>query len=186
MRTAEATRAEGAMRTRLLQALRALDDRRCALLDEVEALGPERVVARPLPGKWCVLEIVEHLVLAERDVLQQLPEPSQLVHRPRRLRDRVSYPIVIFVLKHGIPVPVPSPRMVPTGGASLAELRREWDRNQTWIRAYVDGLDREGFGRAVFAHPVAGPLTAAQAIHLGRVHVETHARQIGRLIALRS
>jgi len=177
---------ERAMRGRLQQRLRALDERRCALLDDVEALSAERLTARPRPGKWSILEIVEHLVLAERDVLRNLPEPSQLVGRKRGLKARVSYPMVVFVLKHGIPVEVPSPRMVPTGSASLAGLRRAWDESQQWLRSYVDGLGPDGFGRAVFEHPVTGPLTVAQAVRLGQVHVETHARQISRLVTLTS
>jgi DinB superfamily len=173
-------------RSAVQRRLRALDERRRALLADVEALSAERLTAKPLPGKWSILEIVEHLVLAERAVLQNLPEPSQLVGRPRGLKARVSYPMVLFVLKYGIPVEVPSPRMVPTGRASLPDLRRAWDESQQWLRSYVDGLDRRGLARAVFAHPVAGPLTPAQAIRLGRVHLETHARQIGRLVALTS
>jgi DinB family protein len=115
------------MRERLQQSLRALDEKRRRLLDEVEALSAERLTAKPLPGKWSILEIVEHLVLAERDVLQNLPEPAQLVDRPRHLKARVGYPLVMFVLKHGIPAKVPSPRMLPTGSASLAALRGQWD-----------------------------------------------------------
>jgi hypothetical protein len=174
------------MSERLQQSLRALDERRRALLDEVEALSAERLTAKPLSGKWSILEIVEHLVLAERDVLQNLPEASQLVERPRRLQARVSYPLVMFVLKHGIPAKVPSPRMVPTGSASLAALRRQWDENHQWLRAYVDGLARDDFGKAVFAHPIAGPLTVEQAIRMDLVHLETHTRAIRRLVALTS
>lgn len=186
MREIKALRGLVAPNSRLQQRLRALDERRCALLDEVEALSADRLTARPRPGKWTILEIVEHLVLAERDVLQNLPEPSQLVDRRRGLKARLSYPAVFFVLKYGIPVEVPSPRMVPTGSASLADLRRRWDESQQWLRSYVDGLDRHGRSRAVFAHPVTGPMTVAQAIRLDRVHVETHARQIRRLVALTS
>jgi hypothetical protein len=174
------------MRERLQQSLRALDERRGALLDEVDALSAERLTAKPLPGKWSILEIVEHLVLAERDVLQNLPEPSQLVDRPRRLRARVGYPLVMFVLKHGIPAKVPSPRMVPTGSASLAALRRQWDENYQWLWTYVDGLERDDFGRAVFEHPIAGPLTVEQAIRMDLVHLDTHTREIRRLVALTS
>ena len=168
------------------QRLRALDERRCALLDDVEALSADRLTARPLPGKWSILEIVEHLVLAERHVLRNLPEPSQLVERRRGLEARIRYPVVIFVLKYGIPVEVPSPRMVPSGRASLADLRCRWDESQRWLRSYVDGLGPDSFGRAVFEHPVTGPLTVAQAIRLDRLHVETHARQISRLVTLTS
>lgn len=172
------------MRGRLQQRLRTLDERRRALLNEVEALSGERLTAKPLPGKWSILEIVEHLVLAERDVLQNLPEPSQLVDRPRRLKARVGYPLVMFVLKHGIRAKVPSSRMVPTGSASLAELRRQWDETHQWLRAYVDGLERDDFGRAVFEHPIAGPLTVDQAIRMDLVHLDTHMREIRRLVTL--
>ena len=82
------------------------DDRR-RLLDEVERLEPERLTAKPLPGKWSILEIVEHLVVGDREVLQGLPNPSALVDRRRRLRDRAGYRMVMFVLACHIPAKVP-------------------------------------------------------------------------------
>jgi DinB superfamily len=54
---------------RLDQRLRAFNEMRGALLDEMEALDPAKLVARPRVGKWSILEIVEHLVLAERSRL---------------------------------------------------------------------------------------------------------------------
>ena len=41
----------------------------------------------------------------------------------------------------------------------------------------------EGPG-GVFVHPVAGPLTVAQAIRLGQIHLDVHARQISLLCRL--
>jgi hypothetical protein len=166
---------------RLHQRLRAFNDRRGVLLDEMASLDPASLVAKPLPGKWSILEILEHLVLAERAVLQGLPDPVRLIERKRTLKHRVRYVLVMFVLKFGIPVEVPSPAMVPCGRRGLAELRRLWDENQAWLRAYVDRLDRKGVRRAVFEHPVAGPLTPEQAVHIDQVHLDTHIRQIRRL-----
>jgi hypothetical protein len=48
-----------------------------ALLDVMAAPDPAKLVAKPLAGKWSILEIIEHLILAERAVLQGLPEPSR-------------------------------------------------------------------------------------------------------------
>jgi DinB superfamily len=172
------------MPTGLQKRLQALDERRCALLDQVEALSAERLVARPLPGKWSILEIVEHLVLAEREVLQNLPEPPELVERKRTLKAHLAYPLVMVVLKWGIPAKVPSPRMIPTGNTSLATLRCQWDENHQWLRSYIGGLDQDGLDRAVFRHPIAGPMTVAQTVHMGQLHVATHARQIRRLLSL--
>jgi len=160
-----------------------VDDRR-KLLEEVEGLEPERLVARPLAGKWSILEIVEHLVLGDRDVLQGLPEPANLVDRRRELKHRVSYPLVMLVLACHIPAKVASPRMIPRGESSVAELRREWDEIQRWLRSYVGQLDRGDLAKSVFAHPIAGPLTLGQALHMGALHMATHTRQIRRLESL--
>jgi hypothetical protein len=161
--------------------LQAFNEKRGALLNEIGAMDPAKLVARPLAGKWSILEIIEHLVVAEREVLKRLPEPSRLAERKRSLKNRFAYLMVIFVLKYGIPVKVPSPAMVPRGNRSLDELRRLWNENQEWLRAYVARLDPKGVRRAVFEHPVAGPLNVEQAVHMDQIHVDTHVRQIRRL-----
>ena len=155
------------------------DDRR-RLLDEVERLEPERLTAKPLPGKWSILEIVEHLVVGDRDVLQGLPNPSALVDQRRRLKDRVGYRMVMFVLACHIPVKA-SPRHLPRGQSSLPDLRRDWDEMRQWLRSYVERLDRGEPAKAVFGHPVAGPMTLQQTLDMGKLHLSTHTRQIRRL-----
>lgn len=166
---------------RLDKRLQAFDERRRALLDEMEVLDPGKLLARPLPGKWSILEIVEHLVLAERVVYQDLPEPSQLKVREPGLKHRFLYLIVMFVLRTGIPVGVASPAMLPQGGRDLAELRRLWDENQAWLRAYADSLGPRDIHRAALEHPVAGPISVRQTVVMSRVHLDRHIRQIRAL-----
>lgn len=161
--------------------LRSWGERRRLLLDEVESLTPQRLVAKPLPGKWSILEIVEHLVLADRDVFQGLPDPAQLVDRKRRLKDRVNYPIVMFALACRIPVKISSPKMMPRSQSSLAELRRDWEAVGRWLESYLDAIEPGALAKAVFAHPIAGPMTLQQCFHMGDLHLATHTRQIRRL-----
>ena len=163
---------------RLDARLQAFDERRRALLDEMEAVEPDKLTARPRPGKWTMLEIIEHLVLAERVVYEGLPEPSQLTVRETSLRDRIRYLMVRFVLRAGIPVGIASPAMTPQGGRDLAELRRLWDENQAWLRACVEGLETHRIHGAVLEHPVAGPLDMKQVVVLTQDHLDTHLRQI--------
>jgi hypothetical protein len=161
--------------------LQAFNEKRGVLLDEMGALDPAKLVAKPFADKWSILEIIGHLVIAEREVLKRLPEASQLAEQKRSLKNRFTYLMVMFVLRYGIPVRVPSPAMVPRGNRSLDELRRLWDENHKWLMAYVAHLDPKGFRRAVFEHPVAGPLSVEQAVHMDQVHLDTHVRQIRRL-----
>ena len=50
---------------RLENRLQAFNEKRGALLDEMGALDPVKLVAKPLSGKWSMLEIIEHLVVAK-------------------------------------------------------------------------------------------------------------------------
>jgi hypothetical protein len=161
--------------------LKAFDDTRRGLLDELEALDPALLVATPIAGKWSMIEIVEHLVLAERAVFRGLPDPLRLVERNRDLGNRVRYVLVLFILTSGIPVRTPSPAMVPQGDRGLAELRRLWDESQQWLRSCIAHLGPGAGGKAVFEHPIAGPLTVSQAVRMGQVHVDGHVRQIRSL-----
>ncbi len=169
------------MLSRLRKELEILDQKRCELLNDLATLDADHLVKKPISGKWSILEIVQHMVLAEREVLEHLPDPSQLIERKRDLRARLSYLLVMLVLKWSMPVKVPSPAMVPDGNTSLDELRRQWDESQHWLRAYLNALEPDGLGRAVFRHPVAGPLTVAQVIHMRQLHFKSHLRQIERI-----
>jgi len=158
-----------------------LNEWRTAWLDRIGAIPPDKLVATPRPGKWSILEIIEHIAVSERVVLQDLPAPSLLVERPRRLEHHFRYLLVAFLLHSAIPIRMPSQNLAPKGGRSLNELRSLWAENHEWLLAYVRQLDAKGLRRPVFEHPAAGPLTVGQAVYLNQIHVGRHVRQIESL-----
>jgi hypothetical protein len=160
------------------------DRSRRALLDDLANLDDHQLRRKPGHRDWSILQIVQHMVLAERDVMQYLPEPKELIARKRGLRAQIFYLVVLLILKWNIRVPVPSKGMVPDGNSSLSELRQQWDKNLRWLRGYLDSLKSEDLKRAVFSHPVAGPLTGPQAGKLAQYHFDAHFRQIKRVKAL--
>ncbi|MDH3556777.1 MAG: DinB family protein [Deltaproteobacteria bacterium] len=160
------------------------DRTRRAFLDDLAGLNDGQLRVKPSPSEWSILQIVQHMVLAERDVMQYLPEPKELIVRKRGLRARIFYVVVLFILRWGIRVPVPSEGMVPDGSTSLSELRQQWDENLRWFRGYLDSLRLEDLQHAVFSHPVAGPLTGPQAGTLAQYHFDAHLRQINKAKAL--
>ncbi len=161
--------------------IRTLDAKRNALLDELASWNSEDLARRPATGKWSVLEIVEHLVVAEKVVFLGFPAVADLAERRRRWKHRFAYLVVFFVLRFGVRVQTPSPKMNPQGGQSLAESRRQWDENLERLRSYAAGLPRKKLRRALFRHPAVGPITLAQALTLDRLHVKVHIRQIQRM-----
>ena len=159
------------------------DHNRGALLRDLVGLSSEQLRRRPDPGNWSILEILQHMVLSEREVLEFLPEPKDFTARKRTLRARLFYLIVLLVLKWSIPVPVPSDGMVPDGNTSLSQLIQQWDENISWLRGYLDSLRPEDLVHAVFRHPVAGPLTVTQAARMAKLHFDAHHRQIRKVKA---
>ena len=157
------------------------DRTRRALLDDLALLNDDQIRRKPGPSEWSILQIVQHMVLAEQGVMQYLPEPEELIARKRGLRARILYVVVLLILRWNIRVPVPSKRMVQDGNTSLSELRQQWDENLSWFRGYLDSLEPEDLKRAVFSHPIAGPLTGPQAGKLAQYHFDAHLRQIKKV-----
>ena len=155
---------------------------RQALLAAVAALSPEVLNTRPLAGGWSVLEIVEHLALAERDVLRGLPALEALVVRPRSFLNRIRRRVLLAILRSRLRVPTPSTAMNPSGDRSLEEVRSLWDENAVWLCEFVNEADEETLAAPVFMHPVSGPLTVVEVLVLAGVHLGRHREQIQALI----
>lgn len=148
-------------------------------MDTVRALDPERRIRRPAPEAWHALEIVEHLVRAEESVLGDVLRTGTATSSGRRtLRHRLRYAIVMFVLRFGVDVRAPSRRMLPTGEGSLDEWAARWDENHARLRAFVAGCSADDLRRAVFRHPISGPLTVVQGVRMLDVHLRRHEGQL--------
>ena len=168
--------------TRSLHArLDRIEAKRSALLERLAGTKSTRLSTPARPGGWSILEIVEHLVRAEDAVLGELDDAGAVADRPahrRTLRQRLLHLVVLLVLRFRIPVSAPSRAMLPRGGASLESLRRRWEANHRQLREVVDRLGASGAGRAIFHHPVSGPITTRQALRLLEIHLDRHLGQI--------
>ena len=166
----------------LLKRLERYDQSRQSLLRDLSALPTETLTGINRPGKWSILQVVEHIVRSEFSVLQNLPDPVHLVDRKPGIRGHLSYLCVVIILFFDIPVPVPGSDMAPIERLlSLGELENKWDNNFDWLTRYFNRLTEESIRHAVFSHPVTGPLTPARAIRIAQLHLDTHRRHITRI-----
>ena len=161
--------------------LRRIEVKREELLVRLSTLEPSVLAACPLPGKWSIAEIIEHLVISEVDVVGDFFRLADLEEGFRSPRHRALCLVVMCVLRFDIPVKVPSKAMKPVGGRSLGELGTSWKENHSRLRAFVAALDTRGAKRAIFRHPVAGPISVTQGMLMLELHLDRHIRQIRRL-----
>jgi len=152
-----------AMNSQLPRLITTLDGRRTALLGELQTWNDAALHAKPQADRWSTLEILEHFVIAERVILQNLPPTANLVARARGLKHRILYRVVWLILRFAIPVKVPTRKMNPTGSRTLDEITAMWIENLRWAGGYAEALENRADDPTVLLHPVAGPLTRSQA-----------------------
>ena len=168
------------MDTGLAHHLDALDGARADLLAAVRAASPAQRVFRPARDSWSMVDVVEHLVLAEEGALLSLvkgPRPGARV----TVRNRVAVVLIRLSLSAGFRVRVPASRLLPQGGLSLEELERRWATVAATLRERVAGLEHADRHAPRFRHPIAGWLPLASGFAFLVTHLTHHRRQIDRI-----
>ena len=153
------------------------------LLQQLAPLSGEVLSFKAATGKWSIVEVIEHLVLVEKDFFNQL-----LTNVPASTFDPNSktpekYQTVIKVMKRDIPVDVPDESVKPHGRLTLDELLSQWDEVRNKLQGLLADITSKNKDDPVYRHPYGGPLDIAEALNFIDVHFDNHLRHIDRILA---
>jgi hypothetical protein len=164
--------------------LERLDGERESFLSTLRSASEGRLRFRPSPGAWSMLEVAEHLVLAEEKSLLGMLKGAP-VGTTVTVIARTRMAMVRLVMHTDIRVKVPVSRVVPEGRASLSELEARWAVARRDLGTAVESVTEGDAGRARFRHPIAGWVTAGEGVAFLADHIRHHARQVGRITRAR-
>ena len=157
-----------------------LDRVRDEFLARVRAASAAQRMFRPAPEAWSMLEVTEHLVLAEeKGLLGMLKGPPQGTTATPMARLRMV--AVRFVMKTDIRVKVPVARVLPQGEATLPELEARWGEARRGLELILEPITATDAGMARYRHPIAGWVTAPEGVSFIADHIRHHARQLVRI-----
>jgi hypothetical protein len=155
----------------ILQALR--DSR--AEFHSAAGVPEEQAKIRPAPGRWSVLDCVEHIVIAEERFLGWLQNPEAAPAPP--MDHEKESKLLAGVASRTTRVQAPDP-VQPTGRfATLAEAFEHFDA----VRARsIAVAEKQGAGVYALSatHPFFGPINGAETLVLMAAHCRRHAAQI--------
>ena len=140
---------------------------------------PESVrSAPPSPERWSPVQTVQHLVLVHEGaatILARATAPVGEPHHPSWWRPAVMR----FVLRAGIRIRAPTPRVLPAGMVPVAVLAERWKAAQAALRGTLEAKGARWGNSGVFRHPLAGWLDPAQTLDFLSDHIDHHRGQAG-------
>lgn len=148
------------------------------LRQHLDSLTDDVLYFKAGADKWSVVEAIEHLVVAEEDMVEQLTGDASTNALDPGDRSAKNFQIVIKVMTNDIPVDVPDKSMEPHGRFSLEELLTRWDTARQKAAACIMAINDENAGDLVYRHPFAGPLDMAETLQFIDVHFDNHMRHL--------
>ena len=160
-----------------------LERQRTALLADLARQNPDALAWQPAPGAWSILQVVEHLVIAEEGVMSLAEKrPPKPVALGERIRSAIVLRIIYRVLNSRRRVKVPLPTLNPSGShIDLQELARRWVEVRARMERALEQVTPATRNERPIGHPIAKWLTWDQGLEFLFRHVRHHERQIGRI-----
>lgn len=160
--------------------LQCLEDSRDEFLAVTEGLSEAQATAAPAPGRWSVVECIEHVIAVESLFLRSLRKPDEDAAPPAN-KEREAM-ILSRVAGRASAIQAPEP-VRPSGRfATLTEALAKFEAVRAHSIRFVE-TQGDGLYSLAAKHPFLGVCNGAEAIVLIAAHSRRHAAQIREIRA---
>ena len=171
---------------KLEKRLKLLDKKLNLLLEELKYYSEDQLNRKPGEGKWSVIQIMHHLLLAETGSYNYLQK--KLGHDP----DLGNAGILSWFRKKGLkfflwaPFKWKAPQTI--GDEYLPDRAGFWDTAKLWseqrtaLKTFLKTLPPEVFKKEAYKHPRAGRMDIIGMVGFFDQHFDRHHKQIRNII----
>lgn len=172
------------MKQKTLSVFTRIEEQRSDIISLYDSLSPDQLRFNPGPGEWNLLQVMSHLVTAEK---------QSVIYIKRKLARHQDIPktgfgakIRHFILRVALILPLKfkAPKI-----ADVAEdfpgydlMKQEWDEARTELENIIRSSDDDLLSKALYRHPRAGFLNIKQALEFIQIHTAHHQKQIKRIL----
>jgi hypothetical protein len=137
----------------------------------------------PAEGQWNMIQVMEHLLAAEKAILRQLEKYGHGQGKKASLGAALrSWSMTRFLRSPAkIKVPKAAAGIEPSGIKGYEEVKNEWDSVRASMQDWLHTYPMAKAEHYVFKHPVAGLLTPMQTFRFMEDHIVHHIMQIKRI-----
>jgi hypothetical protein len=163
----------------------ALQQQREAVLAQVKLADKSIFTHSPAPGKWSLSQILTHLMTAEKLSVGYMKKKVQAADHLKNAGLAEAFRLWTLTIAQRVPLKYKAPRVVTDNTPNdlpLDELIRQWDQVRDDLATLLANLDEKNLNKVIYRHPIAGRLSAHQAVVTLIEHFAHHKPQIERLL----
>jgi len=175
------------MNIKLQKTFDLIETERQRILSEVSTLKEDALNKTPGPGKWSILQILTHLLIAERLSVLYMRKKSKGVDQLDNAGVLESFKLGVLKISQRLPIRYKAPKVVrehTPEALPLQELITQWNTLRGELNLFLNSIEEKNVRKKIYKHPIAGRLDVNQAMLFFREHVNHHQPQIKRLIPL--
>ena len=166
--------------------LRHLDANRAVLRAAVDGIPHELRETRPVPDRWSVAEVLEHLTRVEDGLTRLLTKRLAEANAASTFQSDRETSSVVDTIDHELLLDrsrriTAGERVVPSGELTSDAAWSALEATRSKLKELVAGYDGLDVSGVVFPHPVLGPINAFQWFVFIGTHEGRHAGQIREL-----
>ncbi|MEL6637939.1 MAG: DinB family protein [Bacteroidota bacterium] len=156
------------------------------LLKELKKYPESDLNRVPKPGAWTVLQVMHHLMLAERGshqyVVKKLSFDPELKNKSLASRFRILLldTYLRSPLKYKAPEAIGDKHLPAI--SSFWEVAKTWEGQREELAAYLAQLPTNYAHKEIYKHPFVGRLTLGQMLRFFQSHFNRHRKQIRRAL----
>ena len=162
-----------------------IEQQRIFLLTALRDRSVEELTYQPAPGKWSLMQILAHLVTAEKMSLAYLQKKILGIDDATDTGWKEDLRIGLLKISQRLPLKFKAPgRVVESTPAytSFDQLRSDWDSVRAQLAEILERFPENRLKRKVYKHPFAGMLNITQMLIFFREHITHHQPQIRRVL----
>ena len=160
-----------------------LETQRKENISQYRSLTIEQLRYNPGPGEWNLLQVLRHVVTAEK---QSLILIQRSLNREESIaKTGIGSAVRHLLLKLALTLPMkfkaPKIAEVSEEYPDFEEMIDEWQQVREEIREIIEKYSEEMLGKEIYRHPRAGYLNMKQALEFMEIHTSHHQKQVGRI-----
>ena len=176
------------MHSSLLPYFKKLNAQLDSLPVELSVFSHEELSRRPAPNAWSVLEIIQHMMIAEKGSLAYVKKKTSYPDSLNKAGISNRWRIFQMYLFLHLPIKVKAPAVVAADkfrqDVTLETLLTEWKTNRAELNEFLENAPADWLNKLTYRHGFAGRITFDGMLLFFRDHFVRHRKQIDRTLAI--